>query len=179
MSKLRKRTNEILRAIKQGDASGSKELFESTYGWLYIVACKYVYDKNDVEDVLTEAYLKAFRYAHNFDESKDGYNWLCKIVENCAREINKKYVGSFPLDETLPSEDFSELDEKLAEKDELFRILKDLPKEEQRLIYLKFWKDMSYSEIAAAVGGKKSAVHKRVNKILKEIFLNLKKRVDD
>lgn len=165
--------------MKNGDASKQKELFELTYGRLYVIACKYTYDKNDVEDVLAEAYLKAFRYIGSFDEAKDGYNWLCRIAENCARAFNEKHVDYLPLDERAPAEDFSDIDGGIAEKDELLRALKRLSKEDQRLIYLRFWEEKSYSELAAAVGGKKSAVHKRVNKILREISSNFSKKVDD
>ena len=34
--------------------------------------------------------MKLFKNIGSFDKDKDGYNWMCKIVQNCAYDINKK-----------------------------------------------------------------------------------------
>lgn len=67
----------------------------------------------------------------------------------------------------------------IADKDEVLRIMKVLPLMDQRLLYLKFWRNMSYAEIAEHLSMKKSNVHKRIQKILKEIHKKFGKPVDD
>ncbi len=52
--------------------------------------------------------------------------------------------------------------------------LSKLSKYEQELIYLRFWENLSYSEIASKLNGKKSTIHKQINAILKNLYKNLK-----
>ena len=77
------------------------------------------------------------------------------------------------------TEDFTDIEGAIADKDEVLRIMKVLPLMDQRLLYLKFWKNMSYAEIAEHLSMKKSNVHKRIQKILKEIYKKFGKPVDD
>ena len=82
MSFLGKDINKILSRIQTGDERAKEELFEKTYSHLKAVVYRYLHDKNDVEDVLSNVYLKVFSSIKAFDTGKDGYNWLCKIVQN-------------------------------------------------------------------------------------------------
>ena len=71
------------------------------------------------------------------------------------------------------------MDEALAQSDEIWRWLKDYDERDRKIIYLKFWEEYSYAEIAQALGMKKSNVHKRVSKIIAEILEKNKNQVDD
>ncbi len=80
MSNFRREINLLLSGIKCGDKTKLKILFSTTYNHLKVIAYKYAINKNDIEDILIESYIKIFKYINSFDMSKDGYNWLCKIV---------------------------------------------------------------------------------------------------
>lgn len=179
MSVFRKDINGILSRIQNGDQSGKAELFEKTYNHLKAIAYRYLRDKNDVEDVLSEAYLKAFSSIHAFDKSKDGYNWLCKIVQNIAYDLNEKTLACLPLDERFVVADESDFETALSQSDEIWRWLKDCDERDKRIVYLKFWEDYSYSEIAKLMGMKRSNVHKRVSVVTSEILKKIQNRVDD
>ena len=97
MSTLRGEVNKLLSGIKAGKEDSKEKLFELTYNHLKIIARCYVHNKNDIEDVLQIAYLKVFRYINAIDVSKDGYNWLCKIVQNEAYRFGKNNPTYLPL----------------------------------------------------------------------------------
>lgn len=78
MSILRNEVNKILKGIKEGDVSKQQELIESTCNFLKVISYKYLYNKDDVEDVVMEAYMKVYRSIDSCDLSLDGYNWICK-----------------------------------------------------------------------------------------------------
>lgn len=180
MSILRNEVNEILKGIKEGNASELKRLMDVTCDLLKIIAYKYLYNKDDVEDVVMEAYMKVYRRINSFDSRRDGYNWLCKIVENTAYDFNEAYMNNHKAEKFLePTEDFSDVDEAFSDKDEIIRLVKVLPLPDQRLLYLKFWKNMSYAQIAEHISLRKSTVHKRIQKIFKEIRKKFGKSVDD
>ena len=174
MSLFGKKINLILRAIQNGADSKKKDLYEMTYNHLKGIAYIYAKNKNDSEDILTEAYLRIFKYIKSFDSSKDGYNWLCKIVQNTAYSFNKKYNIETPLEftENKPSNAITEAD--ITEKSSLQSEINKLSESDQQLLYMKFWEDRTYREIAAIIGSKKSTVHKRISFLIDEIKKNLK-----
>ena len=99
MSILRKDVNKVLIKIKKGDEESKNVLFEKTYNHLKSIAYPYVCNKADVEDVLIEAYLRIFQYVATFDSNKDGYNWMCKIVQNVARDWDKNFFQNLSLED--------------------------------------------------------------------------------
>lgn len=179
MSFFGKDVNKLLSRIQSGDERAKEELFDKTYGHLKAVACRYLRDKNDAEDVLSNVYLKVFSSIRSFDRGKDGYNWLCKIVQNEAYDFNKKTVADLPIDDENLGAEQTALDEALAQSDEIWRWLKAYDERDRKIIYLKFWEEYSYAEIAKELGMKKSNVHKRISKILSEILEKNKDQVDD
>ena len=178
MSILRKDVNKILIKIKKGEEESKNVLFEKTYNHLKIIAYPYVRNKADVEDVLVEAYLRIFQYVSSFDPKKDGYNWMCKIVQNVAWDFGKDVFKEVSLEELDPDSHTIELEEMLATKDEVQRWLQPYSERDRKLMYLRFWENRTIEEIAAALEMKKSNVHKRISKILKEILQKEKNRVE-
>ena len=175
MSFLGKQTNEILLRIKQGDAASKNELFNFTYNHLIIVAQKYLNNKNDAEDVVSSTYLKAFSYIDSFEATQDGYNWLCKIVQNLCFDFNKKDRPWVQFEKVINISAPIDVENHIEKKDTIQTYLSFYSELEQQLIYLRFWENRSFAEIAKLTGKKKSYVHKRVSKILKEIFEKIEK----
>lgn len=178
MSILRKDVNKILIRIKRGEEESKNVLFEKTYNHLKIVAYPYVRNKADVEDVLIDAYLRIYHYVDSFNPKKDGYNWMCKIVENVARDWDKGFFPEQLLEDVAENSKVVELEEIIATKDEVQRFLQPYSERDQKMMYLRFWEDRTIEEIAKALGMGKSNVHKQISKILKEILQKEKNRVE-
>ena len=178
MSILRKDVNKILIKIKKGEEESKNVLFEKTYNHLKRIAYPYVRNKADVEDVLVDAYLRIFQYVSTFDPKQDGYNWMCKIVQNVAWDWNKQYSQEMPFDDIAPSSQIIETEELIADKDEVERWLRSYSERDRKMMYLRFWENRTIEEIAKALEMKKSNVHKRISKILKEILQKEKNRVE-
>lgn len=87
-------TTKLLTRIKESSGPVRKELIEKlfakTANHLKIIAARYLIDKSLIEDAVVEAFARIQIYIDKFDPNRDGYNWLCKIVENEARNLNKK-----------------------------------------------------------------------------------------
>lgn len=178
MSILRKDVNEVLIKIKSGDEESKNVLFEKTYNHLKSIAYPYVRNKADVEDVLIEAYLRMYQYVATFDPKKDGYNWMCKIVQNVARDWGKDFFQGVSLEDVKPNGLMIEMEEMIATKDEVQRLLQSYSDRDRKMMYLRFWENRTIEEIAQALEMKKSNVHKRISKILKEILKKEKNRVE-
>lgn len=178
MSILRTDVNKILIKIQNGEEESKNVLFEKTYNHLKRIAYPYVRNKADVEDVLVEAYLRMFQYVATFDPKKDGYNWMCKVVQNAARDWDKDFFQSVSLEDTQQNIQVMEIEDLIATKDEVERWLQPYSERDRKMIYLRFWENRTIEEIARLLNMKKSNVHKRISKILKEILQKEKNRVE-
>ncbi len=174
MSKFCKEINLILNKLKSGDESLQKDLFNATYNHLKIIALQYAFDKNDYEDILEEAYLRIFKYIKNADLTKDGYNWLCKIVQNVANDFNKKYEKSIPLENITFSNVNEKLEDVIADNDMLLREIEKLAEEDKQILILRFWHDSTIEQIATALNRPKSTIHKRILILIDKITKELK-----
>ncbi len=166
MSKLGERINRIIRDIKLGKANAFEQLFMVTYNHLRIVALNYLSNPFDVDDVLSESYLKVFRYIQSVDLEKDSYNWLCKIVQNTAYDYNKKHHIEIDINKIEYNHLFYEIDGDL-EQSEVLIFMKTLDETDQKLFYYRFWEDLSYEQISKKTGLKKTTIYKRIKTKLK------------
>ena len=178
MSILRKDVNQVLIKIKKGDEESKNVLFEKTYNHLKSIAYPYVRNKADVEDVLIEAYLRIFQYVATFDSNKDGYNWMCKIVQNVARDWDKSFFKGVSLEDVEQNVPIIEMEETIAMQDEVQRLLQPYSERDRKMMYLRFWENRTIEEIAKSLGMGKSNVHKRISKILEEILQKEKNQVE-
>lgn len=72
-------------AALQGDESGFSFLYEATYRDMYYVALKYLKNEDAAQDVLQDAYLKAWKSLAALKEPNNFPAWLGRIVANTAK----------------------------------------------------------------------------------------------
>ena len=165
MSILKDKVNRIIINIKKGQPEALKALHTATFNHLKIVALNYLADRNDIEDVLSEAYIKVYKYVNSANEDQDGYNWLCKIVQNLCFDFNaKRGIVDFK-DRLSQNTLFYDIEETLIEYSQLYAAIAKLDADDQELVYLKHWGEMSLKEIAEKKNMKKSSVYVRLLKI--------------
>ncbi len=174
MSKFRKETNLLLRALQNGNKSKFDELYLFTFDHIKGMVLKYLIDKTEWKDVVNQTYLQVLQHIQTFDNSKDGYNWMCKIAHNVALDFNKNKAVTVESDDSF-NDVFVYMEDKILESCDLYHELSLLSRKDQELIWLRFWEELNYNEIARRVNSKKSTVHFRISKILKTIETNLKK----
>jgi RNA polymerase sigma-70 factor, ECF subfamily len=116
-------------------------------------------DEGNAEDVVQEAYLRAFRFFSGF-RGGDARAWLLKIVRNTfytwlhanqtlqgAEEFDEKL---FPVDSRIPY-----AEEVLLQNDNttlVRKALEKLPKNYREILILRELEEMSYKEIAEITG---------------------------
>lgn len=167
MSKIRQQTNALLLNIKSGEEYLVRELIQLTYNRLKYVALHYLYEKRYYEDVLDEAYYRAYSHVNKFNVFKDGFNWLCRIVQRVAYNFNNensRYVLCEEIE--LDVFNFDEEIDKMLQKDAFYQAVKKLSKLDRQIVYYRLVLDLSYSQIAKKVCRAKSFVHNRMRIIL-------------
>ena len=80
---------------------GQKQLFDYYYPRMYSVAIRYLKNNEDVQDILSESFIRVFRKIEHFRLQGVGslYRWVKTIVINeSLRHINKKRKPYFDID---------------------------------------------------------------------------------
>ncbi|OVE79731.1 hypothetical protein BVY02_02480 [bacterium J17] len=172
----------MIERTKAGDNSAFRVLVERYQARALAVAIGVIGHREDAEDIVQDAFVKAHRNLSSFRGKSSFYTWLYRIVFNLAVDLSrKKYrqvekpigdsvsldsgkivsaVGRAPLLAKLSSPD-EELDRaELGQKIEA--ALDTLSAEHRAVIVLREIEGLSYAEISKVVGCNKGTVMSRL-----------------
>ena len=100
---------QLVRRAKRGDVQAFEELVRRYDRNVFRIAQHITQNREDAEDVVQEAFLKAYRNLAKFQEQSKFYTWLVRIVVNEAlMKLRRKKPGrTVSLDEEIKTEDDS------------------------------------------------------------------------
>lgn len=166
MSRYAKEVNKYLVAIKKGDKSKYQPLFDLTANHLLGVAAYYLKDRSYCEDVVSIVFGKIFKYIDTYKEGHDAYNWICKITENTAHDINDALKDEVALDSLIPMYN-REIDETVYDENlDVTRAIDKLEPIDREIVYGYYFFDKTYQQIAKELNLAKSTVKRRMENIL-------------
>ena len=99
----------LVQAAKKGDDSAFEELVRRYDRNVFRIAQHITQNREDAEDVVQEAFLKAYSNLAKFQEQSKFYTWLVRIAVNEAlmKLRRKKPERTVSLDEDIKTEDDS------------------------------------------------------------------------
>lgn len=80
----------IIEACKQNNAKAQMQLYDLYYQAMYTVALRYVKNSFEAEDIMQDAFIKAFKKIHLYKEEVAFGAWLKRIVINQSIDWLKK-----------------------------------------------------------------------------------------
>ncbi len=144
---------------------------------LYRTAAAQLKDEARAEDVLQEAYLKAWRSFHQFRRGTDCRAWLFRIMFNCIHDHHRHWFNTKATDE---------FDEKAAAKfpyappipdeltdEEIVAAVRELPDRYREIVLLADVEEFSYKEIAEVLGLPIGTVMSRLSRARKSLRTTL------
>ncbi len=125
----------------------------------YSLARWLIRDETDAEDVVQEAYLRAFKHFSSF-HGGDGRPWLLAIVRNTSytwMQHNRSPELTIPLDDELHEIESKDLNPEallmqIADTQMVRQALEELPVEFREVIVLRELEGFSYKQIADVAG---------------------------
>lgn len=153
----------VLKAVNDKDQKAFTDLMDRYRDSIFFMLLKMVNNRDDAEDLTIEAFGKAFNRLHQYTPNYAFSTWLFKIAtNNCIDFLRKKKKNVLSIDNRLENEDgdafMIELksgnrnpeEEAIREqKIQLMRsVVKRLKPRYQTLVELRYFKEMSYDEIA-------------------------------
>jgi len=133
-------------------------------------------NEQDAQDVVQEAYLRAFRFFDGY-RGGDGKAWLLEIVRNTCRTLHRRQSGgaaSVPFEETaqIPDTAAASPEETLAGREEIDMLrncIDALPDEFREVLVLRELEEMSYRDIAEATSLAIGTVMSRLSRARKRL----------
>lgn len=151
--------------VFDGDVAAFGLIVESTSDALVRLAARLMGSVPDGEDVVQEAYLKAYRGLSEgrFDRRAQLRTWLGRIVVNTALDaLRSRKRAPAPRDDLPEGADTNASAETRAALSELDAWLATLSPEQRVAIVLKSVEGYTSAEIAAALGCSEGAVEQRL-----------------
>ncbi|MCX8108483.1 MAG: sigma-70 family RNA polymerase sigma factor [Verrucomicrobiae bacterium] len=196
--------NDLILRCCQGDPQAWDELFDRYYDPVAQFVFQYspLFTREDVEEICQEVFLKVVRMVKSFHGKSTFRTWLFKIAINAARDFIErrgalKRGHGYPqlsLDSSDPNgasipdvpDAGARPDEMLIKREEMLLIhqaMSRLSDPCREIIELRYFGDLSYEELAAAlalnpktVSSRLSKCIDRLGKIAKSLFSEKKNR---
>jgi len=158
---------ELLRRVTAGDSSAWAELHRVHAPALFRFCRGALRTKEDAEDATIEIFMKLPQKLGSYDPSRPFRGWLYKVASNhcwdmLRRRRNRQDLETLEDLERLPlkSQDPGQLERMLSEHaaEELRGGLAKLSDRSRMALVLRYFGDMSYGEIAEALGLRKALV---------------------
>jgi RNA polymerase sigma-70 factor (ECF subfamily) len=169
---------EIVKAVLGGDTEAFAVLVDRYQERCVRLALHIVGNREDAEDAVQEAFLRAYRHLSGYREHDKFAAWLYRILVNqCRTSIARRERRELPMAEwewdTIRWIAPCAL-EQGALRDELARALATLAPDQREAVVLRFADDLTYDEMSAITGAGVSALKMRVQRAcarLRELLL--------
>lgn len=151
-----------IRKALAGQQAAYDKLMAKYHDAIHNLIYRMVRNKEEVEDLTQEAFIKAFASLRSFNEEYAFSTWLYKIAtNNCIDYIRKKKLETFSIDKPIESKDsevtfevpdtsYQPDKEIIAEqrKELVEEAINSLPEKYRRVIILRHHQEKNYEEIA-------------------------------
>ncbi len=181
--------------LEQMDEQTKRQRFEQSVlphlNAAYNLARWLARNDHDAEDIVQDAYLRAFKFFDGF-RGEHGRAWLLGVVRNTYytwRQKRRRHALNTPFDEELHHPELQSADqpennpESILSRHDDLRALNDalekLPVEYREMIVLKDLEDFSYKEIAEITAAPIGTVMSRLARGRKLLLAHMKQRLQE
>jgi RNA polymerase sigma-70 factor (ECF subfamily) len=167
---------QLVARVQKGDKRAFDLLVLKYQPRVQAIVGRYVHDREEVNDVVQEAFIKAYRALANFRGDSQFYTWLYRIAVNTAKNYlvsrsRRPPASDIDVEDAeyySGSDNLRDIDtpENLAFRDELERVvdeaIKKLPEDLRVAVTLREFEGLSYEDIAAIMECPVGTVRSRI-----------------
>lgn len=171
--------SDVVRRVLEGDVEAFGILVDRYYDRYARYALHIIGNREDAEEALQDAFVRAYRALEQYEERERFAAWLYRIVVNqCRTALVRTKRETDPLVELEPA--LMATDEAEANgapgSENLDALLARLPLEQREALVLKYLEDLTFEEMAAVTGAGVSALKMRVRRALDRLRAILPER---
>ncbi len=165
-------------SVLSGNRNDYRYLVERRSSMSYSVALKIVKNETEAEEIVQEAFIKAYNVLHTFKKKSKFSTWLYRIVYNMAINHSNSKVYRNLYDDNSEIKDNSlyeetelmEIDENEQTAEKLNWAVKQLPEDEQVIITLFYNDDISIADIAKITNLSEANVKVKLHRMRKKLY---------
>jgi RNA polymerase sigma-70 factor (ECF subfamily) len=155
----------------EGNQAAFGELVNAHQNAVYNLCYRMLGERNEAEDAAQEAFLRAYAHLERYDHDRSFRTWVLSIASNhCIDRLRKRRLTWLSLDETLPphpalNSDAIEPEDAVINSERnatIQSMLAELTPDYRAAVVLRYWYDMSYTEIAESLNTTESAIKSRL-----------------
>lgn len=168
----------IIRRILNGETALYEYFLERYAPQVFNLIIRIVTVREDAEELVQDAFLKAFHHLSSFKGNSTFSTWIYSIAYHAAiSHVRKNRHDTLPFDDALLAQlSDSQVEETLNEDSEeqitlLRKAIELLPAEDRALVTLFYYEDKPLSEIAAIIGITESNAKVRLHRVRKKIYV--------
>jgi len=161
----------VIEACRAGDRDAFRQLFERHQNRVYSVALYFFGgDEATAHDITQQVFLKLFTRIGQFHGEAEFTTWLYRVTTNACVDEQRKRRRFLPFGEAVEAREprrGGAQEERVAGAevaDSVTRAVASLRPKLRVVMLLKYFEELSYEEIAAAVGCSKGTVASRLNR---------------
>ena len=165
---------DLMARVAAGDMAALAELCRRYERPLYRFLARWA-GETDAEDLYQETWLHVVRGAARFDRTRRFSTWLFQVALNLARDAHRRRRPEEHDDGALATApaDSRELDAAEAGIDAR-RLLASLPEPQRTVLVLRYYHDMSETDVAAIVGCPPGTVKSRLHHALRTLLAQVR-----
>lgn len=145
---------ELLNGIKAGDQQALHRLYTRFVGYAVAVGLRYIPDRDEVQDVIQDSFVKILSSAAHFEYRGEGSlkAWVLKIVANEAISYIKKKKKFVFVDEMPDEPDTGDPEVSEVPPQVLTKLIGELPNGYRLVLNMYVFEQKSHKEIAQELG---------------------------
>ena len=171
----------LIKKARRGDSDAIERLLSANESFVYNLALRSLRNEADAQDAAQEVFIKAWTGLGSFRGDSRFSVWLYRICGNVCTDMLRHRRDTLSLTIADDEDSGAEIEivsdaptpqealEKRERSEALLRALDSLPEEHRRVILLREAGDMSYDNIAAALGLDIGTVKSRIFRARKKL----------
>ena len=189
----REKDIKLVRRVQGGDKAAFELLFSKYQRRVSRLVSRFVRSEHEVEDVVQESFIKAYRAMGSFRGDSAFYTWLYRIAVNTAKNYlvsaskRPMSLSQFEKDDEDSFEEDRFINESSTPESELItkeiaetvnRTMAELPSDLREAIMLRELEGLSYEDIAEAMSCPIGTVRSRIFRAREAISQKIKPMLD-
>jgi len=176
----------VIKLAQEGNREALKLLFEENKKKIFYLAYQYTKNAEDAEDILQEAFIKAYRSLHRFN-IQDGNSfspWLCRIGINCSidylrrnkkrkeKDLAQNNIEDLASDNVNSNPENTSVQKEIREK--IDQTLDKLSGQQRIIFILKHYQQLTTREIAEYLDCSEGSVKRQLFRAVSAMKVHLK-----
>ena len=153
----------VLRAAVAGDERAFDELIGLLVDPGFRLAVIMLGDREEAEDAVQEATIKAWRNLHQLKDAGVARSWFFTIVANQCRSVRRGRWWSV-VKLAAPEQAKSGPEDEAVQRTDLQRAMRTLAPDDRLALYLRYYMDLPLNEVATVLGVSETAAKSRIHR---------------